>query len=188
MPRPNQLRSIASEKALARRVAHERESRGMSYEGLASRMTKAGCPIQASAIYKIEKADPPRRITVDELVAFAQVFGVPVEQLLLPPEAAVSKELGAFLLRWHTAQQAALAARDEAEEAWDALKAYIERHREGIEEQRLAAMLKAWSESHFEDDHEFRSALHLWRLTKSPHAREQIQAEMRKIEAEEGGE
>lgn len=37
-------------------------------------MTDAGCPIQGSAIYKIEKADPPRRITVDELVAFATVF------------------------------------------------------------------------------------------------------------------
>lgn len=93
MPRPNPPRTLQSETNLARRIAHERDSRGMSYEGLADRMTKAGCPIQASAIYKIEKMNPPRRITVDELVGFAQVFEVSVEDLLTPVEIVRNEAL-----------------------------------------------------------------------------------------------
>ena len=42
--------------------------------------------MSGSAIFKIEKADPPRRITVDELVALAQVFETTVENLLIPIE------------------------------------------------------------------------------------------------------
>jgi transcriptional regulator with XRE-family HTH domain len=86
MARPNRRRSIEGESNLARRVQREREYRGMSYEALAKAMTAAGCSIQASAIFKIEKGDPPRRITVDELVAFADVFEVEVADLLTPVE------------------------------------------------------------------------------------------------------
>ena len=86
MPRPNRKRSIASEANLAKRIAYERESRGLSYEGLASLMTDRGCAIQGSAIYKIEKGDPPRRVTVDELVALKQVFEVSIDELLTPME------------------------------------------------------------------------------------------------------
>ncbi|KQT89327.1 hypothetical protein ASG49_16230 [Marmoricola sp. Leaf446] len=65
----------------------------MSYDGLASRMTEAGCPINASALYKIEKVDPPRRITVDELVALSRVFGIKLQALIQPPEEALNREL-----------------------------------------------------------------------------------------------
>jgi transcriptional regulator with XRE-family HTH domain len=85
MPRPNTRRTIASEANLAERITHEREQREMSYAGLAQRMTELGCAIDQSAIYKIEKAKPRRRITVDELVALAEVFGITVQNLLLPP-------------------------------------------------------------------------------------------------------
>jgi transcriptional regulator with XRE-family HTH domain len=93
MPRPNPQRSIASEASLARRIAFEREERGWSYDGLASRMTQAGCPINASALYKIEKGDPPRRITVDELVALSRVFGIKLPGLLAPPEKVLNRQL-----------------------------------------------------------------------------------------------
>lgn len=86
MARPNRRRSIEGESNLARRIQREREYRGMSYEALAKAMTSAGCSIQASAIFKIEKGDPPRRITVDELVAFADVFEVEIDDLLTPVE------------------------------------------------------------------------------------------------------
>ena len=111
MPRPNQPRSIATEQALARRLAYERERRGMSYDGLASRMIKAGCPIQASGLYKIEKAG--RRITVDELVALAMVFEMDVPDLLQPVEML----LHADIARAETAEQ----------EAWTALTGAIDR-------------------------------------------------------------
>ena len=95
MPRPNQGRAILSEDGLAQRIAHERArcSPPMTYESLAKRMTDHGCPIQPSAIYKIEKGTPRRRITVDELVALSRVFDIPVEELLLPPDLVNGEEL-----------------------------------------------------------------------------------------------
>jgi transcriptional regulator with XRE-family HTH domain len=86
VPRPNPPRSLQSEDNLARRIAYERDRRGWTYEGMAKRLTDAGCPIQGSAIYKIEKGNPRRRISVDELVALAKVFDVDTENLLLPLE------------------------------------------------------------------------------------------------------
>ena len=84
MPRPNQARSVLAEVDLAERIAFERDRRGLSYEALAALMTDAGCPIQGSAIYRIEKGTPPRKISVAELVTLAQIWGFTVEQLLEP--------------------------------------------------------------------------------------------------------
>lgn len=83
MPRPNQPRTIDKERTLARRIVELRDQRGFTNESLARRMTDAGCPIRDSAIYKIEKGTPPRRITVDELFGFAAAFEMPVTDLLI---------------------------------------------------------------------------------------------------------
>jgi len=103
VPRPNQPRDVYAENNLRRRVGIEREARGWTYEGLAKRMTDAGCAINASALYKIEKADPPRRITVDELVALSRVLDLTAEDLLAPPELAESKAALVAVQRWLTA-------------------------------------------------------------------------------------
>lgn len=92
MPRVNPLRTVANERNLAARIGHEREQRGWTLEGTAKRMAEVGYPIQPTAIYKIEKGDPPRRITVDELVGFATVFGTTVDNLLLPLELVHDQE------------------------------------------------------------------------------------------------
>ena len=63
-------------------------------------MTDAGCPITGSAIFKIEKSQPRRRIVVDELVAFARVFGIPMEQLTTAPEVWQVKRLAPLLEDW----------------------------------------------------------------------------------------
>lgn len=97
MPRPNPLRRVAAERLLAERLAYERERREWTYEGMAKRVSDAGCPIQSSAIFKIEKGDPPRRITVDEFVAFARVFETTVEDLLLPIESVADAEARGLL-------------------------------------------------------------------------------------------
>lgn len=91
MPRPNRPRTINSETVLARRIAAERAARlpEMTLERLAERMDAEGCPIDPSALHRIEKGK--RDIKVNELVAFARVFGVPVARLLLPPELAAQK-------------------------------------------------------------------------------------------------
>lgn len=115
MPRPNPLRTSQSEDNLARRIAYERERMGSTYDGLAARLTRAGCAIQSSAIYKIEKATPRRRITVDELVAFAEVFGVSVGDLLLPPEAVKDRAVAEVLDRLTAARLAYERARAEME-------------------------------------------------------------------------
>jgi transcriptional regulator with XRE-family HTH domain len=92
VPRVNPHRSLANEENVARRIAHEREARGWSYEGLADRMTRAGYPIHASAIFKIEKGKPARRVTVDEMVGFANVFDIPVGDLLEPMVTVTNRE------------------------------------------------------------------------------------------------
>jgi transcriptional regulator with XRE-family HTH domain len=92
VPRPNPPRSLQSEESLARRIAYERDRRGWTNEGTAKRLTDVGCPIQGSAIYKIEKGTPRRRISVDELVAFAAVFEVSAADLLIPLELIAEHE------------------------------------------------------------------------------------------------
>lgn len=84
MPRPNRARSLESEENLQHRIAWEREQRGMTYEGLAKRMTDLGCAIHASAIYKIEKGNPPRKVTVSELIALSKIFETTTDELLVP--------------------------------------------------------------------------------------------------------
>jgi len=111
MPRPNKGRAIRAEANLAQRIAYERKQRGWTLDGLASRMSSAGCPINASAIYKIESADPPRRVTVDELVALRIAFGFDTTEELLLPLA---------LVRSHRAQEVfgeVVAAWDDSAEA-----------------------------------------------------------------------
>ncbi len=164
MPRPNQPRSIASEQSLARRIAYERERLGMSYEGLASRMTRVGCPIQASGVYKIEKADPPRRITVDELVAFAEVFATPVQELLLPPEMAGKQRLIDLWARWEVARVESSAARGREERAWTAVREYMAEHPELSP--ALREVLTEWSTDYAtEADREEAVERWLWLVT-----------------------
>lgn len=91
MPRPNQPRSIASEANVAEWITLERKRHRLSYEELAKLMTAVGCPLAGTAIYRVEKGDPPRRITVDELVAFAKVFDTEVAVLLSPVDIARKK-------------------------------------------------------------------------------------------------
>ena len=87
----------------------------MTYEGLAARMTRAGCPINASALYKIEKADPPRRITVDELVSLRKVFEMELADLVVDPYIAASGKLRVLF-------EATLDAHDAASQAYDLLE------------------------------------------------------------------
>ena len=107
MPKVSREQGTGAEANLARRIQHERERRKLSYEALAQLVTAAGCKIQGSAIYKIEKATPPRRITVDELTAFADVFDVSVSELLKPLEL-VQQEIASELLERMQARNRAL--------------------------------------------------------------------------------
>lgn len=100
MPRPNKAREAPHEAHLARRIEQERKKRDLTYDRLAEKMTEAGCAIQGSAIYKIEHGDPPRRITVNELVTLSQVFGMRVNQLLVPADLAARAEALELFEKW----------------------------------------------------------------------------------------
>ena len=75
----------------------------MSLDGLARRMTQAGVPISASAIYKIESADPPRRITVDELVGLSRALNLTMDELLTPLEVIGDRQAQELLAQLDTA-------------------------------------------------------------------------------------
>ncbi len=121
MPRPNRTRDVLAEEHLAQRVQAERERRGWTNEGLAKRMADIGCPMSGSAIYKIEKGEPRRRIVVDELVAFSRVFQIPLTEILIPPDVAISAEFARLLDEWAQAELDSRAAEARATDVFATL-------------------------------------------------------------------
>ncbi len=140
MPRRNKGRTALAEMHLATRVGLERTRRGWTYEGLAKRMVDVGCAIQPSALYKIEKSEPPRRITVDELVAFSLVFGLTTSELLadpallLPGEAARLLERATLLfIAFDAASEFAAEAQADAIRAQEELLLFLTDHDLSVE-------------------------------------------------------
>lgn len=83
MPRKPPPRLVdGGESNLRERIAYERESRGWSLAVLAERLTDAGCPMDRATAYQVERGN--RRITWDESVALARVFGVTLDDLTEP--------------------------------------------------------------------------------------------------------
>lgn len=77
---------LQTEQFVAKRVEELRTKEGWSYADLSQRMASVGCPIERSSLQKIERGIPRRKITVNELVAFAAVFGIDVTDLLVSPQ------------------------------------------------------------------------------------------------------
>lgn len=82
VPRPNAPRLPSAEDSLALRIRYERMRRNWSADELARRMTEAGCPLNQSAIWRIENATPRRKISLDEALGFAKVFGLDLDDLI----------------------------------------------------------------------------------------------------------
>lgn len=175
MPRTTP-RPLASEDAVARRIAYERERRDYTYEGLAHRVTQAGCPINGSAIYKIEKAEPRRRITVDELVAFAAVFEISLDDLLLPPEVAATAEGRRLLARWFEARTEAARANQALNDAWRALIDLLGKQPGAAE--GLVEDLRAWAREEFGEKHEERATAYWMATLEGVDAEERFAREM----------
>lgn len=88
----------ASEEALARRIRDERMKRGLSQEKLARAVEEfIGPGFPQSAVSKIEQDHNRRSITVDEAIALAKVFEIPLEDLLLPPAVELDERLAVLL-------------------------------------------------------------------------------------------
>jgi len=179
--RPNKQREVFAEDHLAARIASEREARGWSLEGLAKRMTDAGCPIDQSAIFKIERTTPRRRIVVDEMVTFAKVFGVPVVDLLLPPEVAAYNELGRLVMEWDQAVKAVDKAEQTRAEAWEAVRAFVATKPDS--EGALERVMEDWSAVYWDttDDRKFQIAHQMWNATNSKLWADRLKVEIDRV-------
>jgi transcriptional regulator with XRE-family HTH domain len=119
MPKVNPNRTVEWERILARRIKQKREERGWTMEALAQRMTEAGCQMQKSAVAKIESpaaGERPRRISLDEAVTFAAVFGVSLTSLLVDPGVLASKEAQSLWVKHERLSERYLALQRELEE------------------------------------------------------------------------
>ncbi|MBM7519177.1 helix-turn-helix domain-containing protein [Nocardioides nitrophenolicus] len=126
MPRKTPNRTVGANENLARRIEMERKSRGWSIEGLANRMTAAGCPMNGSAIYRIEDPEIRRKVDADELVTMATLFEMSVADLLTPPEAAHDSEVRKLFRRWQKLDGQHRRLRAEAGAAWDDMVAFAD--------------------------------------------------------------
>jgi transcriptional regulator with XRE-family HTH domain len=113
-PRPARRRTKTNERNIAARVTHEREDRGWTYEELSKRMTDAGCSVAVSSLNRLERGNPPRRISVDELFAFADVFELSIFEMMEPPETYRQAYLLAWLDEYTAATDKIVLARLEA--------------------------------------------------------------------------
>jgi hypothetical protein len=100
MPRLNRGRTLNVEASVARRIAYELDRRSWTNDGLASRMAVHGCAMHPSAIHKILRPDHPRRITANELAAFAEVFEIGIDELIKPPEVLLEGQAKATFDQW----------------------------------------------------------------------------------------
>src|SRR5215469_12232384 len=98
MPRQTP-RTPGADELAAKRVRWEREQRGWSTAELARRVTDAGMPIRQQAIWQIENREPPRRISLGEALALAEVFGISIYDLTEPPGLLVTAEVRMYFDR-----------------------------------------------------------------------------------------
>ena len=91
--------TISAEDPFGRRLRYERERRGWTQADVAQRLSERGIVLHATAIAKIEQRDArrPRVIRLDEAAAIADIFGLPLGEMLKPApslfsEAAVRAE------------------------------------------------------------------------------------------------
>jgi transcriptional regulator with XRE-family HTH domain len=78
------------------RLRSELDARGWSQSELSRRLADLRPPYHLSqgAISRMLAYDNPREITVDDLLAFVRVFGIPMEEFVLP--ASITYEVGGW--------------------------------------------------------------------------------------------
>ncbi|QMU67102.1 helix-turn-helix transcriptional regulator [Streptacidiphilus sp. P02-A3a] len=119
---------LGSEEYAAQRIAAEREKREWSTATLAKQVTEAGCPMNQSAVWRIENGDPPRRINLDEAVAFAQVFGISLDDLISPPQIVITPELRSHFRNLLDAMRASKETSDAVYRVAEDLDGYARAH------------------------------------------------------------
>lgn len=135
MPKARRQSTIYAEQNAVRRLAAERDARAIPVRRLAEMLTDEGCPMHASAVS--DTLNGARKLSVDELVAFARVLDVPLTELV-EPRVYAQEEIARLQNRaeFATAAQefaSEFAAKADAEykKAVSALHAYWAQHPEG---------------------------------------------------------
>lgn len=96
--KPKASGEMVVSRLVAARVRSLRQQRGWTVDQLAAALTETGHPINRAVITNIETGRPDktgrcrRSVTVDELCAFALVYGIGPEKLLAGPACPVCKD------------------------------------------------------------------------------------------------
>ncbi len=130
-PDGNSTPLLYSEGNAAARIALERETRGWSTTELAARMTKAGVPMNQTAVWRIENGNPRRKITLDEALGFTRVFELPLEELMSPPLEGIDLEGRRLVQEAVEAFYASRDAQDRLHTAVVAVATYLRAHPDG---------------------------------------------------------
>lgn len=93
MPSQRRSRRRFDEFFVAVHLERTMRERGMTYQELSDAMAEAGAPLSKSAIHRILKRSPPRRIYVDELAALSEILGIPLVRLVRPTEAQLASDV-----------------------------------------------------------------------------------------------
>ncbi|MFI1097341.1 helix-turn-helix domain-containing protein [Streptomyces sp. NPDC020917] len=119
------------------RIKLERDSRGWSTNALSDRLNAAGYEMNPSAVWRIENGQ--RRVTVDDALGFAEVFGISLANLVGPPRLAAHARAMELVEDIRRAYRASHMANLAAAQARDALDAYLDEHPDVREEAEAAA-------------------------------------------------
>ncbi len=88
------------ERTIATRVKLEREARHWSLETLSKKMEAAGFPVAISSLHRLEGSGRPARVTVDQALAFCEVFDLDFKELtraqVSPQAANVARDLATY--------------------------------------------------------------------------------------------
>lgn len=138
LPGPS-ITQLAGEENIAVRIKLERDARGWSTNAVSDRLNAAGYEMNPSAVWRIENGQ--RRVTVDDALGFAEVFGISLSNLVGPPRLAAHTRAMELVDDIRRAYRASHMANLAAAEARDALDAYLDQHPDVREEAEAAASL-----------------------------------------------
>lgn len=79
-------------------------------------MGEVGCPIDQAGLWKIVKANPPRKVAAEELATLSEVLDIPVGDLLKPLEVALGDEAQRLLEQLNVKRSAYLAAAQDVQD------------------------------------------------------------------------
>lgn len=135
-PRPKPPSPISE--TVAKRVRQLRQKRGLTVREVAERLAEVGAGHLDRAVLTNLELGRRQAVTVDELAAFASVFGVKTAQLLLSDEEAGLEQAQQLIEEWDQAQDEWRLARSVVDGKWTRLAGFIRSFPElqqGIREQ-----------------------------------------------------